>query len=368
MKVLFIAPLPPPITGHSLVSKVLLDALARQHRIEVVDLSVGSSNDGSVSVRRLREVAKILMSVVRRGGGADAGYLTIAESFAGNLKDLLIYLLWSRRLSRMYLHLHGGSIKRLLFDRHPLVRRLNALAIRRVGGVIISGRSHEQIFAGMVAPGRLHIVPNFAPESLFIPLATVEGKFASVRPLSVLYLSGMTTGKGYLDLAHAYLRLSDETKGMVQLDFAGRFDSDAECAAFKALIAGTGGIRYHGLVDDATKARLFAEAHVFCLPTAMFEGQPISILEAYAAGCVVVATGQAGILDVFQSGINGFEVETNDPASIGAIIRRLVAMDATALAAIAMRNRRIAETEYRTDAFTTRVANILFGRPIDVTS
>jgi hypothetical protein len=53
MKVLFLAPLPPPMTGHSLVSKALLDHLAETHEVVPVDLSTGSSNDGSVTPRRL---------------------------------------------------------------------------------------------------------------------------------------------------------------------------------------------------------------------------------------------------------------------------------------------------------------------------
>ena len=66
------------------------------------------------------------------------------------------------------------------------------------------------------------------------------------------------------------------------------------------------------------KRRLFAEAHVFCLPTyySYYEGQPISILEAYASGCVVITTDHGGICDIFKDKINGFRVEKRSCLSI----------------------------------------------------
>ena len=42
MKILFIAPLPPPITGHSIVSKALLDELDKDNELVSVNLSKDS--------------------------------------------------------------------------------------------------------------------------------------------------------------------------------------------------------------------------------------------------------------------------------------------------------------------------------------
>jgi glycosyltransferase involved in cell wall biosynthesis len=357
--VLLIAPLPPPITGHSLASEVLLRDLAARGHVEVVNLSIGSSNDGTVSPRRLAEVVKVLRQVWRKRKSSDAIYLTIAESFAGNVKDLAIYLICAGRLHRLFIHLHGGSIKKLLFDRRPLVHRLNALAVRRMGGVIVSGPSHEPIFASMIDRDRLHIVPNFAPDQLFVPESSISANFADPRPLRVLYLSGMNEGKGYLDLLHAYLELGQAERAEIQLDFAGKFDSPDPRDVFLRRIAGLPGVRYHGLVDDDAKVRLFAAAHVFCLPTRMFEGQPISILEAYAAACVVLTTGQEGIRDVFRSGVNGVEVAPHAPKALAAALRQQLATDPAALAAMARENRRLAEERYRAARFTDDVARIL---------
>ena len=80
-------------------------------------------------------------------------------------------------------------------------------------------------------------------------------------------------------------------------------------------------IFYHVDVDRNEKKQLFRQAHVFILPTLYAEGQPVSILEAYASGCAVITTSQKGIMDIFQDMINGFVVE---PGSVNSLYEMLL--------------------------------------------
>jgi glycosyltransferase involved in cell wall biosynthesis len=361
MKILFLAPLPPPVNGHALAAKMFLEALVRRHDVAIVDLSVDSKGDGSVTPARLKAVLTVLLRIARRQRGAQAIYLTISESLFGNIKDLLIYCLCFGRLRTMYIHLHGGSIQVDLFDRFPFMRAINAWFIRRFAGIIISGESHSKIFAGMIDPAKVHVSVNFADDSMFVAPQAIDAKFAFIEPLRVLFISNMIPMKGYRELAEAWLSLPDESRRRLQLDFAGRFDTDANRASFVALIAGNPGIRYHGVVDDETKRRLFAEAHVFCLPTAFLEGQPISILEAYASGCVVLTTGQPGIRDVFTAGVNGFEVEPRSVSSIAMGLRALLERPADSLRTIATANCDSAEAFYRSSSYQSRLLTVVEG-------
>lgn len=359
---LLIAPLPPPITGHSIASQVLTDGLGR-HQTDVVDLSIGSTHDGRVTAKRLRETVRVFRAVWKKARRADAVYFTIAESRAGNLKDLFIYALCAGRLSRTCVHLHGGTIGAELFERHPLVRRLNAVFIRRLGAVIITGESHRSIFAGMIAPDRVHVVPNFAADDLFVSHAEVDHKFENARPLRILYLSGMLELKGYRDLADAYESLDEATRSAFRIDFAGKFDTAAQERSFRARIAQLHGMRYHGLVMGEEKRRLLAESHVLCLPTRFREGQPLAVLEAYASGCAVVTTGKPGIRDVFADGVNGFEIEAG---SVESIRNRLAALPANVsqLRAMAHANLDLALHRYRVCDFVASVRSILDGLTI----
>ena len=100
MKILFIAPLPPPITGQSLASKVFLDELVKSHTVEVINLSKESYKHGVTSFKRIIQVVALLKEVLHKRENADIIYFTISESFAGNLKDILIYLICFKSLRR----------------------------------------------------------------------------------------------------------------------------------------------------------------------------------------------------------------------------------------------------------------------------
>lgn len=322
-----------------------------------------SEHTGALTTRRAIAVAKVLVQVWIKRAKVDVLYLTISESFGGNLKDLCIYLLCAPHLSRMYVHLHGGSIKRLLFDRHPMVRRLNALFLRRLAGAIISGRSHLNIFEGMIDPAKLHIVANFAQDPLFATEEEIAVRFADTRPLRILYISSMTIPKGFRDLAEGYLSLPSGLRDRVQIDFAGRFESEDLERSFLSMIRGVERLVYHGVVDDATKQRLFARAHLFCLPTSMLEGQPLSILEAYASGCVVATTGQPGIRDVFRPGVNGYEIQMGSSVSIRCLLEELI-LDPDPLAEIAVRNSKTARAYYRTSTYNAALRAVLESTPV----
>jgi glycosyltransferase involved in cell wall biosynthesis len=361
LSILFIAPLPPPLTGHSIADQVLLEGLEGRHRVDVVDLSLGSRHDGSLSLERIRAVLDVLRKVRNRRQGVDVAYLTISESIAGNLKDLLIFRLLRRKVGRIVVHLHGGSFRVAVLERSRLLRRWNASFLSSVDRIVVTGRSHEAIFQGIAAPERLAVVPNFALPALFTTVDAIRRKFADVERVRVLYVSGMDRRKGYARLLDAYLELPPEARSRLRLDFAGRFDDAQEQAAFEAKIAGLADVIYHGVVDGDRKRNLFASAHVFCLPTAYLEGQPLTILEAYASGCVVLTTPQPGILDGFVPGVNGHLISTDDAAPLRACLVALGANPGQALV-IALANFDDAQKNYRSDTFCERMIRILEGR------
>lgn len=349
--VLFVAPLPPPMTGQSIASLALRDdLLQRRHPVRVVDLSKQSFRSGFSSLGRVVEIAGVIAKVVAARFSTNHAYFTVAESVAGNLKDLLIYLCLLGRLDTTYIHLHGGAgMRPLLSQRHPWLRRLNGLFLRRLGGVIVLGDRLASIYDGLVPPDRVHIVKNFAPADTFVTLAQLREKLAGRPPLRLLYLSNLLPGKGYDDLLAAVKLLPRGVLQGLQIDFAGGFESEADQQAFLQAIRDVPQVKYHGTVQGEVKRRLLKQAHVFCLPTYYpYEGQPISILEAYASGCAVLTTDHSGIFDIFTPGTHGLAVEKKNPQSIAAAIT-VLASDALQLRRFCVANARTARREYRVE-------------------
>lgn len=358
LTILLIAPLPPPLTGHSIADQLLLECLEERHKVGIVDLSIGSKHDGTVSFQRISAVINLLRKVVELRKGVDVAYLTISESITGNLKDLLILWLLRNKVGKTVLHLHGGSFRFAVLERSWLLWKLNEVFLSQVDRVVITGKSHEEIFRGIVAPSRLTIVPNFALQSLFTTKESIRGKFENAECVRVLYVSGMDQRKGYARLLDAYLALPARLRARLRLDFAGRFDDPIEQAEFEARIHASKDIAYHGVVDGDRKRDLFARAHVFCLPTAYLEGQPLTILEAYASGCVVLTTPQPGILDIFKPGVNGQLISTKDTVLLQENLETIAA-DPERLIDTALGNFDESVKNYRVDAFCERMIGII---------
>jgi glycosyltransferase involved in cell wall biosynthesis len=358
MKILFIAPLPPPIGGHSLVSKVLWEELNRYHQIKAINFNKETFIEGFTNLSRLIKIFGILFDIWRDKKKADIVYLTISESLAGNLKDLMIYLICYKKLNNMFIHLHGGTIKKELWDRHGFIFKLNKVFINRMGGVIISGRSHLNIFENIIPRNKIHIVPNFAQRELFLSEENIRNKFEHLEPIRFLYISNFIEKKGYNELVDAYLSLNSRQKEMIRIDFAGRFDNKEDEKKFLNKIKNHQELRYHGVVSDEKKRVLFSEAHVFSLPTSFLEGQPISILEAYASGCVVITTGPPGIRDIFVNGINGIEIGERSADSIRSAIGAIYE-NRDELLPVAISNRFLAGKNYQVSSYISAIKKLL---------
>lgn len=349
MKVLFIAPLPPPVTGQSVAVQALLDQLtADGHVVVPINMSKNTFRQGVSSLSRVRDVLAMAWRTWRAGRDFDCVYLTTAESVAGNLKDMLLLAALGSLRAKTWLHLHGGAgMRNLLADRKSWIGRLNSYFLRRVAGVIVLGARLAPIFDGYVRQDLVRAVKNFAADELFISEGAMAEKWADTQVLRVLFLSNLLPGKGHEELLRAIRSMPPALANRFSFDFAGGFESAADQERFLAGIKDLPCVRYHGVVQGEAKQALLRKAHVFCLPTFYpYEGQPISILEAYASGCVVLTTDHSGIFDVFAPGENGWEVLPHSPDSIVAALETL-AGDHGGAACVARRNRAEADLKYR---------------------
>jgi glycosyltransferase involved in cell wall biosynthesis len=359
MSVLFLGPLPDPITGHSLACKVFFDALVKQQRVELVNLNKRELTTGVSSVSRVFEVMGLVVQIWLKRKTCDVIYFTTSESLAGNFKDLLIYSACIGQLSRMVVHLHGGAgMRRIMLEGSGLLRRLNSFFLRRLGGAIVLGPKHVETFAGTVPRERIYVVPNFAEDLFFSDPDSIDRKFAQTAPLRVLFLSNFLPGKGHIELLDAFFALDEQARSALAIDFAGSFDSKSEKLRFLRRIEGRPQLRYHGVVAGERKRALLLDAHVLCLPTYYaYEGQPISILEGYASGCAVITTDHSGICDIFADRENGYEVRPRSADSLRAALEKALAQPEL-LHGFGRQNYFVATERYRASRYTRDLIEI----------
>ena len=362
MNILFIGPLPEPMTGQSLACQVFYDELIKSHHVKLINLSKNTFVQGINSITRIIEMIKILQGIFvnRSNSKNNIIYFNVSQSYAGNLKDILIYLICFKQLSKMIIHLHGGAgMRDIMLGKNHLLRWLNNYFVNKLGAIIVLGSSHTDIYSNVKDQTKIHIVPNFAQDYLFTTTALIQRKFAATQPIKILFLSNLLPGKGHIELVQAFMALDEATKAMIEIDFAGGFESPEQEHAFLKLIEGVKQIGFHGKVGGDKKKKLFTEAHIFCLPTYYpYEGQPISILEAYASGCAVITTDHSGIYDVFTDQVNGFSVIKKDTNSLKTVIVDAI-KSPELLEKMAMNNLLTAQKNYKTEIYNTKLMQIV---------
>jgi glycosyltransferase involved in cell wall biosynthesis len=89
----------------------------------------------------------------------------------------------------------------------------------------------------------------------------------------------------------------------------------------QARTAALNNIVFLGYQRDTTK--LYAAFDVFVLPS-LFEGLPVSAIEAMAASCPVVATRVGGVVEVVDHEVTGLLVDPGKPAQLADALRRLL--------------------------------------------
>jgi glycosyltransferase involved in cell wall biosynthesis len=360
MRITFIAPFSPPHTGNSLPIKIMYDELTQNHNVEVINLSKNSYASGNFSISKVFQTLNILKKVWQKRKNNDIIYLTVAETFAGNMRDILFYFICYKSLDKMIIHMLGGAGMKIIIEKKKgLQYRLNKYFISRLGGVVVEGEPQADFFSKIIERTKIHVIPNFAEDFLFTDNKEIDNNFSNRIPIKILFLSNLLCGKGHNELVEAYKGLNKTTKKSIKIDFAGGFESDDQKTEFLKKIESEQGITYHGHVNGIQKKELYTNAHIFCLPTYYpWEGQPFCILEAYATGCVVITTNHSGISQVFKDKINGIEVEKKSVSSLQNVLED-IAHNNTYLCSIAQANLILAKTKYSTSIYKATIIELI---------
>ena len=340
-KICLIAQFPPPIHGLSEAAETIRSSRLREkYDLRTVDLS------------RHKDIFNAIRSVAQ--SDADLFYLTISQSVAGNIRDLLILSILELRHRKTVIHLHGGYYRTLVDQQMNGIQRwLNYKVVSRLEGAIVLSESLMPIFRGMLPERRISVIGNCVKDEYVLSendWLEKKGMLKTKGIRHVLFLSNMMRAKGYRDVLKLACIESERRKRgedpVFHYDFAGAFFEKEEEDYFRSFIKNNdlqNCVSYHGMVEGDRKRALLKKCKIFILLTRYpKEGQPISILEAMANGMAVVATDHAGIPDVIQDGNNGILVRKGETD-----LKRVdTRMQELQLERIGERNRRIAVMKY----------------------
>lgn len=246
-------------------------------------------------------------------------YFTSSRSRIGFFfRDLPIFLIGKLTRRALINHLHGNDFDVFRNQLGKISRRLLDLLYSHIS--ISCAPSTSLLSQYRIYPSMRKIaIPNFFQEHI----AKAPLNKSSDGPLEVIFLSNIIYSKGFT-IAIEAVDLLSKNGIPVHLTLCGSpiADKDMSIQEIKKILSDCvhkSNITYLGSVDGDKKITVLKRAHVFVLPTTYTtEASPISILEAFAAGCVVIASPQGAIPEMLA----GFHAELQ-PANAAAFCEAL---------------------------------------------
>ncbi len=189
--------------------------------------------------------------------------------------------------------------------------RLKRFALRHASAVTVYNREmRERLIALGGEPPRIHVVPLGAEVGIFEDAAARHERI----PGRLLFVGRLASSKGVDVLLEAVRGIGPDFT--LRIVGEGLLRPQLEEAA-----AGNPAVEFVGALDREAVAKEMATCEMFVLPsirasTGEQEGRPLSLVEAMAAGCPIVASDLPGIDEVITHDVNGLLVPWGNAATL----------------------------------------------------
>jgi glycosyltransferase involved in cell wall biosynthesis len=356
MKVLMIGPFPDPINGVS-VANINLEKYLATKGINISKIDTNFRNVSSKQgqglpllqigyfIKNYLQAWKVLFSNVV--------YITPGQTFFGIAK-YAPFILLSMLVRKSYIiHVHGNYLGKEFENLKGVKKKIFAFLISKASLGIALSESLKLNFTGLLFSDKIRVVENFAEDIFFLKPETKK----HYDKLRILYISNLIKEKGILDVLDSLILLKKAGISF-EAEIAGSMEKSIEADIRDRLKMLGNQVRYSAEVKGEKKKELLINANVFILPTYYaMEGQPISIIEAMAAGNAIVCTPLPGITDILNER-NAIFVNKQDPKQISEKLADLAA-NSSNLKDYSEYNSRYAFEKFRLDIFGDKIYQLL---------
>lgn len=209
------------------------------------------------------------------------------------------------------LHIHGGKYLLEDFDNNFLAK-LTAKMLDWSNAVVVLSELEKDLVEKRWKNSDVRVLENA------VSLKNVKKREAETTEKTIIFLGRMHESKGLREITKACRILKNENIKFKFNAFGAGDLKDFFVSEMREILGGK--FFYGGVISGAAKWKALAESDIFLLPSIYGEGLPMAMLEAMAAGNIVVASEMASIGAVIENGANGFAIE---PGNISQIVGKL---------------------------------------------
>ncbi len=376
-KFLFLAQLPPPIHGVSMMSKQVYDMVGTLGAYEIDYLWSGSAkNLNDIDKKSLGKIfgfATLVMTLVFRfvsGKRYDTAYLTFAPWTHAAIRDG--FLAWLAGLSsgRVLLHLHGEGLTQVIGQK-GIRNKLIYWLIQKSELVAITGSSAALARQSAIF-SKVHLLPNFVANPANSPLPKTsrttggEGK----RSLEILFLGNLDPRKGVLQFLD-FIQALDKEGLAVKAKIVGaatKFLSveDVRKEGEKRNIGGL--LSVLGPRYGQDKTDFLRQGDIFLYPS-RHDYAPLVLIEAMSAGLIPITYDTGGIAEIAGDYFQGHVISPRLPQPVqNSIVIGLIkkySADYKTLEQDKAKARLLYEQKYTKEKFIHNFTSILDSTTLD---
>jgi glycosyltransferase involved in cell wall biosynthesis len=168
--------------------------------------------------------------------------------------------------------------------------------------IALSRFARDKLIQGGLPAARLTVKPNFID---------LPGTARCEPRSGVVFAGRLSVEKGAAVLVEAARDLPD-----IDFTLIGEGPEEARLRQ-----AASSNIRFTGVLPREQVRAAIASARLLALPSLWYEGLPMTLLEAYAAGTPVIASRIGALAEWVEDGVTGSLIEPGDVSALSAAIR-----------------------------------------------
>lgn len=278
---------------------------------EKVDLNyIGTMVEGS-KLRKLWQAVKAYIRFLKLLPEYPIVHVNVASDSSYYRKSLFIKA--AKRAGRkIVIHQHGGDFETFYEKEQNDRGRARIRQVLSMGDVfLVLSPKLKQFFKGILEPSKVILFPNAVP----VP-DSIEKEYGKQR---ILFLGRLCKEKGLRELFSVLPQLHGQFPQMHVL-LGGIWEDEElleEAAKMKEYVTDL------GWLQGEAKKNYLRTSDLFVFPT-YFEGQPVSVLEAMAYQCGIVATRVGGIPQMIEQEQTGMLIEPKDPEGLKSALQKLL--------------------------------------------
>lgn len=333
MKVLHVAPLPPPMGGMVTYARELLNSsLSEKTDARVVRMDYLQKENYAGPARVLVNFLNgiILLFVVIGSILTWRPHIVHVQTNSGKgfFEKAFLILVAKLFRRRTFLHVHGGRFREFYYESSAPLRRL----IRWCGDlpdiILVASPQMRETWRIIGVPDERVVQINNAvqmpPKNIWDdPHPQWKLRDGISLPITVLFLTRIVFAKGIIELLDAVKTLSASFP-MLRLRIVGAESAESlQVKEYLKTLNMDDRVTYVGFVTEEQKRSELLQADLYAFPTHI-EDQSYAVMEAMSYGLPCIASAVGGVPSLIGNGVNGILIPPKDTEALVQAMRMLI--------------------------------------------